>query len=370
MTEIRGSFDCTQVGKQRSETNCQLPPIGHFLRTFCHAVVKTIPDLRFLFSCLCALLFAVCFAAEAQQNEKVPRVGFLVDGSPSTHFTRIEAFRQGLRELGYVEGKNIKIEYRYAEGRSERLSELAKQLVGLKVDVIVGSSSRAARPAKDASPSIPIVVALVGDPIGSGLMASLARPGGNVTGFYQYSPELLGKRLELLKEIVPNVSGVAFLYDTDSNAFRSVFKNAEATTKTLALRFQVVEVNARNADYEAAFRLIVDEHLDTLITEATPLATFHRNRILELAKQYRIPAIHSDQEWAEAGGLSSYGANRADLFRRTAVYVDKILKGAKPADLPVEQPRKFELIINLKTAKQIGLIIPPNVLARADKVIR
>jgi putative tryptophan/tyrosine transport system substrate-binding protein len=316
------------------------------------------------------VLLAVGVTAQAQQPTKVPRIGFLVDGSPSTHSTRIEAFRHGLRELGYVEGKNINIEYRYAEGRSERLPELAEQLVRLKVDVLVGSSSRAARPAKNASATIPIVVALVGDPIGSGLMASLARPGGNVTGLYQYSPELLGKRLELLKEIVPKVSGVAFLYDTDSKAFRSFFKDAQITAQALALKFQVVEVNAQNPDYGGAFRFMVNERIGTLITEATPLATFHRNRILELVEQNRIPAIHSDQEWAEAGGLISYGANRADLFRRAAVYVDKILRGAKPGDLPVEQPTKFELVINLKTAKQIGLTIPQTVLYRADRVIK
>jgi putative tryptophan/tyrosine transport system substrate-binding protein len=316
------------------------------------------------------VLLAVGVTAQAQQPTKVPRIGFLVDGSPSTHSTRIEAFRHGLRELGYVEGKNINIEYRYAEGRSERLPELAEQLVRLKVDVLVGSSSRAARPAKNASATIPIVVALVGDPIGSGLMASLARPGGNVTGLYQYSPELLGKRLELLKEIVPKVSGVAFLYDTDSKAFRSFFKDAQITAQALALKFQVVEVNAQNPDYGGAFRFMVNERIGTLITEATPLATFHRNRILELVEQNRIPAIHSDQEWAEAGGLISYDANRADLFRRAAVYVDKILKGAKPADLPVEQPIKFELVINLKTAKTLGLTIPPTVLHQADRVIK
>ena len=325
----------------------------------------------FLGLALTALLFALCTSVWAQQlAAKVPRIGFLVDGSPSTHSTRIEAFRHGLRELGYVEGKNINIEYRYAEGRSERLPELAEQLVRLKVDVLVGSSSRAARPAKNASATIPIVVALVGDPIGSGLMASLARPGGNVTGLYQYSPELLGKRLELLKEIVPKVSGVAFLYDTDSKAFRSFFKDAQITAQALALKFQVVEVNAQNPDYGGAFRFMVNERIGTLITEATPLATFHRNRILELVEQNRIPAIHSDQEWAEAGGLISYGANRADLFRRAAVYVDKILRGAKPGDLPVEQPTKFELVINLKTATQIGLTIPQTVLYRADKVIK
>jgi putative ABC transport system substrate-binding protein len=300
------------------------------LSSVCRSLFKPISDLRLApvlslvegISGLCTLLFALsfftvllfspcsmllapCSSAEAQQRVKVPRVGFLVDGSRSTHSTRVEAFRQGLRELGYVEGKNISIEYRYAEGRSERLPELAEQLVRLKVDVLVGSSSRAARPAKNASATIPIVVALVGDPIGSGLMASLARPGGNVTGLYQYSPELLGKRLELLKEIVPNVSEVAFLYDTDSKAFRSVFKDAQITAQALALRFQVIEVSARNPDYDGAFRFMVNERVGTLITEATPLATFHRNRILELAEQNRIPAIHSDQEWAEAGGLTS-----------------------------------------------------------------
>jgi ABC-type uncharacterized transport system substrate-binding protein len=329
---------------------------------------------KFIPFALTAILFALCAPAMAQQpTAKVPRIGILTTFSASDPLTvvRHDAFRYGLRGLGYVEGKNINIEYRSAEGRFERLPELAEELVRLKVDVLVVSSITVARPARKVTATIPIVVVAAGDPIGSGLVTSLARPGGNVTGLYQFSPELLGKRLELLKEVVPKVSRFAFLNGVDGTASNSAFKDqGREAAKALGVQIQLVEVKAPNPDLEGAFRIMVKEHIGALITEATPLTQFHRKRILELLEQSRIPAMHAEQEWANAGGLLSYGANRTDLYRRAATYVDKILKGAKPGDLPVEQPTKFEFVINLKAAKQIGLTIPQSVLYRADKVIR
>ena len=331
-------------------------------------MMKEIPGMA-----LAAMLLALSFPVEAQPPKKVPRIGFLTTFSASDpqNVLRQDAFRQGLRELGYVEAKNINIEYRYAEGRFERLPELAEELVRLKVDVLVVSSTTVARPAKKVTATIPIVVAGAGDPIGSGLVASLARPGGNVTGLYQFSPELLGKRLELLKEVVPKVSRFAFLNGADGTAASSAFKDqGREAAKALAVQIQLVEVKAPNPDLEGAFRVMVKERIGALITEATALTQFHRTRILQLVEQNRIPAMHSEQEWANAGGLLSYGANRVDIYRRAATYVDKILKGAKPSDLPVEQPTKFEFVINLKTAKALNLTIPQSVLYRADKVIK
>jgi putative ABC transport system substrate-binding protein len=323
-----------------------------------------------------ALLFALCSAlAEAQPPAgKVPQVGFLTNGSASDPATalRLDAFRQGLRELGYVDGKNIHIEYRYAEGKSERLTELAEELVRLKVDILVVPNDLTARAAKKVTTTLPIVMWSSGNPIGTGVIASLARPGGNVTGLTSYTAELLGKRLELLKEVLPKVSRFAFLNDASSevSASRAAFKEAQGPAKALGVQFQSVGVKAPNPDFEGAFRVMAKERIGALITSPGPLMSFHRKRILQLVEQNRIPAMHSAQDWTAAGGLMSYGANTVDLSRRAATYVDKILKGAKPADLPVEQPTKFELVINLKTAKQIGLTIPPNVLARADKVIK
>ena len=328
--------------------------------------------IRRIFSLvLGALLLALSHPAEAQQPAgKVPRIGYLATASGATELPYIEAFRLGLRELGYVEGKNINIEYRYAEGKSERLPELAEELIRLKVEILVVPSATAAQAAKKSNVTIPIVMTRAGDPFSRGLVASLARPGGNVTGLYQYSPELLGKRLELLKEVVPKVSRFAFLNGTDASAAKSRFEETQVAAKALGVKFQYVEVKTQNPDIEGAFRVIVNERIGAVVTEATPLFSAHRKKILELVEQNHIPAMHSEQEWANAGGLMSYGSNRVDLSRRAATYVDKILKGAKPAELPVEQPMKFELVINLKAAKQIGLTIPPNVLARADKVIR
>jgi ABC-type uncharacterized transport system substrate-binding protein len=319
---------------------------------------------------LSAMLFVLCLSVEAQQPTKVPRIGYLDSGSASdpqnTH--GLDALRQGLRELGYVEGKNIIIDYRYDEGKPERLKELAEELVRLKVDILLAMDSNSARAAKKSTATIPVLFTTGGNPVTSGLVASLARPGGNLTGVTTNSPELIGKRLELLKEGVPKVSRFGFLGD----AARSMagFNEARRAAKVLGVEFLSVAVKGPNPDIEGAFRTMIKEHLGALVTEAPPLIAYRRDEILQLAAQYRIPAIHTEQEWANAGGLMSYGANRVEPYRRIAVYVDKILKGAKPADLPVEQPTKFEFIINLKAAKQIGLTIPPNVLARADKVIR
>ena len=308
--------------------------------------------------------------AEAQQPKKVPRIGFLATSSASDPQTALglDALRQGLRDLGYVEGKNINIEYRYAEGRSEQLPELAKELVRLKIDILVVQNDRTARAVQKSTATIPIVITGAGNL--TGLVASLARPGGNVTGLTSYTAELLGKRLELLKEVVPKVSRFAFLNDSDSTASKAMFNDSQGAAKALGVTFQLVEVEASNPNIEGAFRVIVKERIAALITSPGPPITFHRKRILELVEQNRIPAMHSEQQWANAGGLMSYGANTVVQYHRAAVYVDKILKGAKPADLPVERPTKFEFVINLKTAKQIGLTLSPNVLARADKIIR
>jgi putative tryptophan/tyrosine transport system substrate-binding protein len=316
---------------------------------------------------VCAMLFALCYSAEAQPT-KVPRIGILTASTETTLNPYIEAFRQGLRDLGYIEGKNIHIEYKYSEGKSERLPALAQELVRLKVDVIVTGSASVVRATRNATSTLPIVVTNIGDL--SGLVASLARPGGNVTGLTHISAELVGKRLELLKEVVPKISRVAFLKSDDATAAKAMFNDAQATARALAVQFQLLEVKVKNPDIEGTFRVIVRERIGALITESSGPVSFHRKRVLDLIEQNRIPAMHSEHEWVNAGGLMSYGANRVDLYRRAAVYVDKILKGRKPADLPVEQPTKFEFIINLKAAKQIGLTIPPNVLARADRVIK
>ena len=329
---------------------------------------------------LAVVAFTVCGAvAQAQQPKSIPRIGFLSrdlhpadSRAPSPR--NLNAFRQGLRELGYIEGKNIIIEYRYAEGRLERLPALAEELVRLKVDIIVADTSASARGAKKATSTIPIVLAQGSDPIQSGLVASLARPGGNVTGLTNYAAELLGKRVELLKEVVPKVSRFAFLDDTGSGprVSRSMLPDAQAAAQALGVKLQLVEVKAQDPDIDGAFRVMVKERIGALVTSPSPIITLtlHQKRILELAEQTSMPAIYPTPSWIDGGGLMYYGSNNPDLFRRAATFVDKILKGAKPADLPVEQPTKFDLIINLKAAKQIGLTIPPNVLVRADKVIR
>jgi putative ABC transport system substrate-binding protein len=272
--------------------------------------------------------------------------------------------------LGYIEGKNIIIEYRYADGRLERLHALAEELVRLNVEVIVAESSQSAHEAKKVTTTIPIIMASGADPVALGLVSSLARPGGNVTGLTNLTPALLGKRLELLKEIVPKVSRFAVL-DTKNSRAKPMFKEAELAAQALGGKLQLIEVNSPDPDLEGAFRVMAKERIGGLITGSGTLSlSLYRKKILELVKQIRMPAIYPAVVWTDSGGLMYYGASNSDLHRRAATYVDKILKGAKPGDLPVEQPTKFEFVINLKTAKQIGLTIPPNVLARADKVIR
>jgi len=323
---------------------------------------------------LSTVLFSLSVRVEAQQPpRKVPLIGFLNTSSASNSETslRLDAFRQGLHDLGYVEGKNINIEYRYADGKLERLPKLAEELVRLKVDLVVAANATVAQAAKKSSTTIPVVMVAAGDPFGGELVASLARPGGNVTGLYQYSPELVSKRLELLKEVLPKVTRFTFLNSANGTAARSRFEDqGKATAKSLGVQFQFVEVKAPASDLEGAFLVMVKERIGALVISSAPLLSFHRKKILQLVEQNRIPAIYPDQEWSTAGGLISYGANLPDLYRRAATYVDKILKGAKPADLPVEQPTKFEFVINLKTAKALNLTIRQSVLFRADRVIR
>ena len=315
---------------------------------------------------LCAMLFVFCPSAEAQQAKKIPRIGLLVPSS--SDFTRKDAFLQGLRDLGYVEGKNIAIEYRYTKGELNRLPDLAAELVRLNVDVIVTAAISSVRAAKKATGTIPIVFASVGDAVDSGLVSSLARPGGNAAGLTFLAPELDGKRLELLKEAFPKITKVAFLWRMPA-ARADPFKEAEAVAKTLGLRLQSVGVRGPD-DFESAFKAAKSGGAAALIVISNPLSNTHQARIVDLAAKNRLPGIYPSTDFVEIGGLMSYGADILDNWRRAATYVDKILKGAKPAELPVEQPTKFEFVINLKTAKQIGVTIPPNVLARADKVIR
>ena len=318
------------------------------------------------------MLLVVAAIADAQQPKKGPRIGYLTGSSPSADSTRIEAFGQGLRELRYVEGKNIVIEYRYAEGKLDRMTELAADLVRLNVEVIVTGGPLVTRAVKEATTTIPIVMTQDADPVGSGFVASLARPGGNITGLSTLSPEINGKRLELLKEIVPKLSRVAFLGTSTRPGTAQELKEVELAAGAFGVKLQYLDV-LDSKDIETAFRAASKGRVDAvLMLVSCGVVNPHRTTIVELAVKTRLPVIYGTGGGAfvEAGGLVSYGVNLNDLDRRAATYVDKILKGAKPADLPVEQPTKFELIINLKAAKQIGLTIPPNVLVRADKVIK
>jgi putative ABC transport system substrate-binding protein len=322
---------------------------------------------RFLL--IIALMLCAALPAEAQQPAKIPRIGFLIGSSPSANAARIEAFRQGLRELGYLEGKNIVIEFRSAEGKFDRLPDLAAEMVRLKVDVIVTTGPIINRPAKEATSTIPIVMGFDNDPVGNGFVASLARPGGNMTGLSNLAPEITGKQLELLKEIVPKLSRVAVLGNSKEPANPQLLTEAEIAAGTFRMKLQYVDIPSPK-DIETAFRAATNGRSEAVLMLGAFIFNPHRAQIAGLAAGNRLPAIYNAVEWVEAGGLMSYGTSFPDLFRRAATYVDKILKGAKPAELPVEQPTKFELVINLKTAKQIGLTIPPNVLARADKVIK
>jgi putative ABC transport system substrate-binding protein len=324
---------------------------------------------KILVSILAVVILAFVHLAEAQQAKKVPRIGVLVPTSPSFYAARIKAFQQGLHEHGYIEEKNIMLEYRYAEGKVDRFPELAAELVGLKVEVIVTGSEGAVQAAKKASSTIPIVFATVADPVGSGLVTSLAQPGGNATGLTIIAPELDGKRLELLKEAFPKVTRVAFFWRIGGPRGDLHFSDTEAVAKGLGLQLQSLEVRGLD-DFAAAFETAKRIGSQAILTTASPLINTVRERLLDFAAKNRLPAMYAGPEFVDAGGLMSYAPSYGDLFRRAATYVDKILKGAKPADLPVEQPTKFEFMINLKAAMQIGLTIPPNVLARADRVIR
>jgi putative tryptophan/tyrosine transport system substrate-binding protein len=313
-------------------------------------------------------LLAVAVIAEAQQPAKIPRIGYFGGVSLSANTHRQEAFRQGLRDLGYVEGKNIVIEWRSANEKLDRLPALVAELLRLKVDIIVTGGPSATRAAKEATSTIPIVIANDPDPVASGIVASLARPGGNITGLSNFALELNGKRLEILREIVPKLSRVAVLSSSTSPGVEQV-RELELAAKAFAVKLQFLGVQSAQ-DVGTAFRAASKGQAQALLALGSSILVSQRSQIIDLAVKNRLPTIFPEGRYVEAGGLMYYGVNILDLDRRAAIYVDKILKGAKPADLPVEQPTKFEFIINLKAAKQIGLTIPPNVLARADKVIK
>ena len=317
-------------------------------------------------------LAAVPLAASAQQAAKVPRIGYLVTSLAARPHQQ-EAFRQGLRDLGYVEGRNVVIEYRDAEGKFERLPALAAELVALKVDVIVTTGGTpTALAAKQATKTLPIVFAVAADPVGSGLVTSLARPGGNITGLSNLSPELVGKRLEQLTQAVPGVSRVVVLWQPGVLGERTeqdLLKGAEVAARALGVRLQVVEARGP-ADFDKAFSAMTRKRVGALTLLTSTMFFNERQRLVDLAAKNRLPAVYPAREFVDAGGLMAYGANIPDMVRRAATYVDKILKGAKPGDLPVEQPTKFELVINVKTAKALGLTIPPSLLQRADEVIQ
>ncbi len=318
---------------------------------------------------LCAMLFSLCFPAQAQQPTNIPRIGYLEAVSPSISAVRSEAFRQGLRELGYVEGKNIVTEYRYAEGKRDRLPALAAELVRLKVDVIVTAGASATRAAKKATSTIPIVMAQDSDPVGKGVVASLARPGGNITGLSTLAPEISGKQLELLKEILPKLSRVAVLGTSTRPGNAQALREVKLAAGAFKVELRYLDV-LDPKKIETAFGAARKERADAVLVLAGRILTSHRTQIVELAVKSRLLAIYPFPVYVEAGGLMSYGVRRSDLFRRAATYVDKILKGANPAELPVEQPTKFELVINLKTAKALGITIPPTLLLQATKVIK
>jgi len=311
-------------------------------------------------------LWSIHFA-EAQQAKKVPRIGYL--GS-STGAINNEAFRQALRELGYIEGENILIESRYIEGQQDRAPNLVAELLQLKPDVLVVLTLSSIRSAKKATTSIPIVMVTTNDPVETGIVDSLARPGGNITGVTRLTRDLSGKRLEMLKEVIPKLSRVGVIWDADGPGPTIAFNEYEAAAQMLKIKLQSLDIRGLNLDFDRVFHIAAKVHASAIIPIRSSVLIRNVRRIAELAIKNRLPSMNESDDFVEAGGLISYSADEAASFKRAAVYVDKILKGAKPADLPVEQPTKFELVINLKTAKQIGLTIPPNVLVRADKVIR
>ncbi len=324
--------------------------------------------IKQILSCLLLTVFLfTVFSVEAQQPANIPRIAYVTASSAAMQARRFEVFRRGLRELGYIEGKNILVEYRFADGKADRLPRLAAELVDLKVSVIVTAGPSVTGPVKQTTSTIPIVMAQDADPVGNGFVASLARPGGNITGLSSYSAELNGKRLELLKEIVPRLSRVAVLATSSNPGNSQSLKDTQLAANQFGVKVQYLEIG-HPKDIEVAFQTASKGRAEAVIVLNTPS---HISRpIPSLAIKNRLPAIYFDSSRVDDGGLLSYGTSIRDLDRRAATYVDKILKGAKPADLPVEQPTKFDLVINLKAAKQIGLTIPPNVLARADRVIR
>ena len=326
---------------------------------------------QILICLLLTVFLTTVLSAEAQQPTKLPRIGYVSGtGDATNQGPYVEALRQGLRDLGYIEGKNIVIEYRGAEGKGDRIRSLVNELVQLQVDVLVVPTAQGAiHAAKQATKTIPIVMVTLVDPVANGLVDSLARPGGNITGLATLQRDLSGKRLELLAEVVPRLSRVGVLRDVGSS-FSLAFKEYETVARGLKIQLQSLEVRSPNPDLEGAFQAAAKGGSRAVITITSSLLFRNSKRITDLAIKNRLPSMYEGQTWVEAGGLMSYSANDLEVFRRVATYVDKILKGAKPADLPVEQPTKFELVINLKAAKQIGLTIPPNVLVRANKVIK
>ena len=330
-----------------------------------------IPQSSVLCIALSAMLFALCGFAEAQQSGKIFRIGFLDSSTAAGSAVLVDAFRQEMRKVGWNEGKNITVEYRFAEQKPERLSELATDLVRLKVDLIVVAGTVAALAAKSATTTIAIVMANAGDPVGAGLIASLARPGGNVTGLEGLGPQLNTKRLEVLKDVVPKLARVGLLLGSGTSIGRDLqLKELRPAALALKLKLEEIETQLDAKGFESAFQTAKQKQVGAIMTTANRTIFAERKRIVDLAGKYRLPAIYFQKEFVDEGGLMSYGADFDDLYRRAAGYVDKILKGAKPADLPVQQATKFEFVINLKAAKQIGLTIPGRVLERANRVIR
>jgi putative ABC transport system substrate-binding protein len=317
------------------------------------------------------VLVALSFPAQAQQPEKIPRIGYLAGfGNPNNPGPQVEAFRQGLRDLGYIEAKNIHVEYRYVEEKQDRVPSLIAELLQLKVDMLVIPHTGAIQAAKQTTKTIPIVMVTNIDPVANGIVDSLARPGANITGVARLTRELAGKRLELLKEVVPRISRLGVVWDADDEGSANGFKEYETAASALKLQLHSLQVRSPNPDLDGAFQAAAKGRDSALIVVRGPLLRRYANLVADLTIKNRLPCMCEGSDSVEAGGLMSYSTSDTESFRRAATYVDKILKGAKPAHLPVEQPTKFELMINLKTAKQIGLTIPPSVLARADRVIR
>jgi putative ABC transport system substrate-binding protein len=324
---------------------------------------------RFISFALVALFLALSYPAQAQQLKKVPRVGLLLQGTSTSLMTRLDGFKQGLRERGYVEGKNIAFEQRFDEDREDRLSALAADLVRLRVDIIVAAATPAVIAAKEATATIPIIIVHSADPVALGLVSSLARPGGNVTGLSSASPDYSGKQLELLNEAVPKLSRIAILWNAANPGTAIAFREMQDAVRVLKLPLQSLEVR-RSEDLAAAFKNVPKQRGTGLVALLDPLVVSQRARIVELAAENRLPAIYPTKEFVDAGGLMAYGADLTDSYRRAAIFMDKILKGAKPANLPIEQPIKYSFAVNLRTAKALGLTIPQSVLYRADKVIK